>query len=103
MKRSITIPLCITVACLSATPANACRYAVNNEISKFGVTPDQVTKMTVSRNVEAGEDGRRIGSTYWLTLKQCSSGQLIVDTDTTCRVTQIYTTGACEVSGVHKC
>ena len=103
MRLSIGIPLCIAVACLSASPATACRNAVYNEIAKFGVTQDQVSKITVSRNVEAGEDGRRIGSTYWLTLKQCSSGQLIVDTDTTCRVTQIYTTGACEVSGVHKC
>ena len=100
MKFAFMISFCLAAACATTASAMACQSAVNAEIARFGVTPDQISKTVVSRNVEAGDDGRIIGHTYWMQLKSCSPGYLIVDTNRTCYIQQVYTTGECQVTGV---
>ena len=73
---------------------------VHAEIAKFGIAPDQISATTVSPQTESGEDHRTVGYTYWMRLKSCSSGYLIVDTNNFCHVQQVYTTGECQVRGV---
>jgi hypothetical protein len=100
MRIAVVILSFLAAACTTTASRDGCQGAVNAEIAKFGITPDRIAQTVVSQQFDAGEDGRVIGHTFWMRLKSCGSGYLIVDTNSFCHIQQVYTTGDCRVAGV---
>ena len=100
MKLALVMSLCLGAACASPVTERGCEGTVMSEIAKVGVARDQISSLTISPQTQSDEDHRTVGYTYWMRLKSCRSGYLIVDTTNFCYIEQVYTTGECRVSGV---
>jgi len=102
MRYAFVVPLCLGLAAACAAPVErrGCEGAVNAAIAAVGVAPDRIASTAVSPQTESGDEHRTIGYTYWMRLKSCNSGYLIVDTNNFCHVEQVYTTGECQIGGV---
>lgn len=98
MRTAILVALCLVASCPSMAEVHSCQPAVNAEISKYGVPPERVSEYIVV--TESPPDSAAVGYKFWMRLKGCSSGYLVVDTDLVCNIEQTYTDGACLVSGI---
>jgi hypothetical protein len=80
-----------------------CQPALNPIFSKYGIDAQRITITSPVRRKTGGTEGVTIGTKYWLPIKDCNKGYLIVDLDLDCYVDQIFTSGPCKLSGVPDC
>ena len=101
------IAILVAAGLLISTPlmakSHVCQTAVNKELTKYGLAPSDVASTEVGRQRTGSEDGVLFGYQFWMRMKSCSKGHLIVDTDLYCRVKGSYTDGPCEIAGVPHC
>lgn len=100
MRTEIFIALALVVGSPSIAEAQICRSAVEAELKKYGDVADRVSVTQPESRFLGSNEGVRVGYKFWLRIKGCSKGYLIVDTDLDCNVEQIFTDGPCKISGV---
>lgn len=82
--------------------------AAASHLVQFGVGDDQIDRYTFVEVAEGagnfrGRGGgiiRIIGVEYWIRLKRCEKGAVIVEVDQSCQVRQAYARGGCMVDGL---
>ncbi len=78
-----------------------CALAAIDHLGQFGVKKDDVTDYNFVEVAEGGRSGLRIvGLEYWLRVKQCESGSVIIDMNESCTVRSAYTRRGCKVEGL---
>ena len=78
-----------------------CALAAVDHLGQFGVKKDDVTDYNFVEVAEGGRSGLRIvGLEYWLRVKQCESGSVIIDMNESCTVRSAYTRRGCKVEGL---
>ena len=84
-----------------------CQKVVDSELSRVGVSPDAIASTRIERDYgsSGGESGPEFtGYTYWMKMKACSKGYLLVTMHTTCQpIGDPATVYGCQVSGVKQC
>ena len=103
MKPAFVAAACLAFATACAGPPieeRGCKNTVTAAVAPLGVTAAEVDAATVAVQTDSGEDPHVIGYNYWIDPKVCSAGHLVVDTTNYCHVLQVYTTGACQISGL---
>ena len=103
MRTVILVALGLVVANPSIAEVHICQPAVNAQLMKYGIAADRVSSTTVLNDIAGGMEGVRVGYKFWMRIKGCSKGYLVVDTDLECAVWQTYTDGPCKISGVPDC
>jgi hypothetical protein len=97
----------VAMALIVGSPTMAkdyiCQSAVESQLTKYRIPADRIEMSSPARRVLGGNEGVRVGYKYWLTIKNCTAGYLIIDTDLDCNVGQIFTSGPCKLSGVPDC
>ena len=85
------------------TKHKVCRSAVDGELKKHSIPAESVTITSPARRILGGNEGVLIGYKYWMRIKGCAKGYLVIDTDLDCNVEQTFTSGSCKISGVPDC
>ena len=104
MREAILVALSLTISSPALGQAHFCQPAVNAALGKYGIAPDRITESDVLGR-KLGSDGESvsIGYKFWLRMKDCQKGYLIVDTDLDCNVEQLFTDAPCQIAGVPDC
>lgn len=105
MRTIILIVLGLVISSPSIAKTNICQPAVDAALQKYGLAPSDVASTQIGRQVTGSEDGVLFAYQYWMRMKSCSKGHLIVDLTLDCQVkgAGAYTTGPCEIAGVPHC
>ena len=104
MRTVILVALGLVVASPSIAEVHICQPAVNAQLMKYGIAADRVSSTTAMNEILGGsEGGVRVGYKFWMRMKGCSKGYLVVDTDLDCNVEQTFTAGPCKITGVSDC
>ncbi len=97
----------VSMVLMLGSPSNAeehiCRPAIDSAFAKYGIAADRVSITSPVRRKLGGNEGVNVGYKFWLPIKDCSKGYLIIDMDLRCNVDQIFTSGPCKFSGVPHC
>lgn len=103
MRHFVLVVLCVLAASPAAAQEFDCRAAVSGALQSYGIAEDRVTSTRAYNRVAGGGDGVHVGYRFWMRMKECDKGYLIVDTDFVCNVEQTYTDGPCKIPGVPDC
>ena len=103
MRMVIMVVLGLVISAPSIAQTHICQPAIDAQLQKDGIALNQVTSISIGRERTSGEDGSLYGYKYWIRMKSCKKGHLIIDLDLYCDVKGVYTSGPCEIAGVHKC
>ena len=103
MRTVILVALGLVAASPSIAEVHICQPAVDAQLMKYGIAPDRVSSSAVLNEISGSREDVRLGYNFWMRMKGCSKGYLVVDTDLQCNVWQTYTDGPCKISGVPDC
>ncbi len=103
MRTVILVALGLVVASPSTAQVHICQTAVNAQLMKYGIATDRVSSTAVLNEISGSREDVRVGYKFWMRMKGCSKGYLVVDTDLDCNVEQTFTAGPCKISGVSDC
>jgi hypothetical protein len=104
MRMTLLAALGVVVAGPVFAETYVCRHAVKEALMSYGIAADRVKSTSVySRFMGDGDDGIHVGYRFWMRMKGCDKGYLIVDTDFVCQVEQTFTDGPCKIAGLPDC
>ena len=103
MRTEIVVAMVLVWGSPSIADEHICRPALNSVFAKYGIAADRVSITSPARRKLGGNEGVNVGYKFWLPIKNCSKGYLIIDMDLDCNVDQIFTSGPCKFSGVPEC
>ncbi len=103
MRAAILVALGLVVASPSTAQVHICQSAVDAQLTKHGIAADRVSSTAILNEISGSREDVRVGYKFWMRMKSCSKGYLVVDTDLQCTVWQTYTDGPCKISGVPDC
>jgi hypothetical protein len=79
---------------------HVCRPAVEAAFAKYRIPAERVTITRPERRFLGSSEGVNVGYKFWLPIKDCDKGYLIIDFDLDCNIDQIFTSGPCKFPGV---
>ena len=103
MKMEILVALGLVISTPSIARTHICQPAVDAQLQKAGIAANRVTSTDVVRDITDPEKGRIDGYTYWMRMKSCKKGHLLINLDENCGVLQVFTDGSCKIAGVPQC
>jgi len=83
-----------------------CEQAAFDHLGQFGVKNDDVESFNFVEVAEGG-GGKRgsgfiriVGIEYWMRIKQCEQGAVIIEVNEHCTVRQAYSRRGCKIEGI---
>jgi hypothetical protein len=88
---------------MDAAAQDRCAAAVDQEITRIGLSPDRIENIAIGSTMSDGDNARIVGYNAWVRVKSCD-GTLVIDMRRNCQVRDTYTLKNCEIVGVkHSC
>jgi hypothetical protein len=103
MRKEILVSMVLVLGSPSNAAEHICRPALNSVFANYGIAAERVEITSPARRRLGGNEGVNVGYKFWLPVKNCDKGYLIIDMDLDCNVDQIFTSGPCKFSGVPDC
>ena len=104
MRMVVLLVLGLVAASPSTAQVHICQPAVNAQLIKYGIAIDRVSSTAVINEILGGSmGGVHVGYKFWMRMKSCRKGYLVVDTDLNCDIEQTFTAAPCKISGVPDC
>ncbi len=103
MRMVIMVALGLVISAPSIAKTPICQPAVNAQLQKDGIALNRVISTDVTRDISSGEDGLLYGYMYWMRMKSCKKGHLLINLDENCGVLQVFTDSSCKIAGVPRC
>lgn len=104
MKYFLIASLGILLAGPVMARPHICQPVVDAQLREAGVAQSSIASTTIERDVSGGEDPATLGYTYWMRMKACQQGYLLVTLYDNCQpIGKPETVGGCEIAGVEKC
>jgi len=101
---AVLVALGLVAASPSTAQMHVCQPAVNAQLMKYRIATDRVSRTDVMKEIAGGSmGGVHVGYKFWMRMKSCSNGYLVVDTNLNCDVQQTFTAAPCKISGVPDC
>ena len=104
MKTELLVALGLVISAPSIAQTHICQPAVDAQLQKAGIATNRVTSTDVVRDTTGGtENTQLLGYTYWMRMKSCKKGHLLINLDENCGFQQIFTDSSCKIAGVPHC
>ena len=103
MRTEALMAMALVIGNPAVGGAQVCRSAVDEVLTKYSIPAERVTITSPARRKLGGNESVHVGYKYWMRVKGCTKGYLVIDTDLDCNVEQTFTSGPCKISGVPDC
>jgi len=103
MRTEFLMAVALVIGTSSVGGAQVCRSAVDGELKKYSIPAERVTITSPARRKLGGDESVHVGYKYWMRVKGCTTGYLVIDTELDCNIDQTFTSGACKIPGVPDC
>jgi hypothetical protein len=106
MRPEILVAMALVLGSPSYAEEPICRPALDAAFSKYGIAADRLSitpSSTSPARRKTSKEDITVGYNFWLPIKDCNKGYLIIDMDLDCNIDQIFTSGPCKFSGVPDC